>query len=232
MAIKKWQNYFENDSSAGQPLPNFTNLSLENQAKLLAKRAVETDNLDFFYSEDGSPNQFYINALSSADQAHLQLTEHVPSSQRTPVQHSPDANVGQVYSPAPFFAPLPAQDYPPAQPVWDPKQAAFAHEQALQTHREKLKMDMEFRRQTEFMKLHNAALISAVPTFDRQRDTVHLYNFLDKFNEAVAGPYAGAPETVKIQFLETKLSPTAKSWFKGLNAPTDAPLKWYLNQIQ
>jgi hypothetical protein len=87
---------------------------------------------------------------------------------------------------------------------------------------ERHKLESQFKQDFEFRKLHNAALITAVPQFDRQRDTVTLNDFLDKLQQVLFGPYQTAPNLVKLQFLETKMSPAAKLWFKGLNLPKEA----------
>ena len=135
MAIRTWQHYFEGEKPDSNPNESFYNLSGTNQLRIQAKRALETDNIEFFFSEDGTTIQ------------------------------------------------------------------------------------------------HHLAVISAVPQFDRQRDTVSLNDFLEKLHQVLIGPYYSATDPVKIQFLETKMSPAAKLWFKGLNPPTSVTVDWYIDRI-
>ena len=190
MAIRTWQHYFEGEKPDSNPNESFYNLSGTNQLRIQAKRALETDNIEFFFSEDGTTIQHHLAALTSEERQRTQ--ELLAAAQRTPIPRSPVHPQTPTFQQFQQHLPQSPVSHPfqPAELTWNPEvaqaQADFAHEQAMKTHFERLKMENQFKHDFEFRKLHNAALISAVPQFDRQRDTVSLNDFLDSLVRIIA----------------------------------------------
>ena len=227
MAIKTWSHYFVDKTSTGQANETFQGLSNASQEIFLAIRAYETENMEYFFSEQGIPIQHQIDALPVDVRTQLMEQHQTPrfialGAQSPPQQQPISPSPFQPYQP-PFSGPPQTWHYP------DPDSQAMAHKQALQLHMEKLRLEAQFKEQFELQKVHFATLVKTVPIFNRERDAISLFNFLEKFQRALAGPYLHASQEQRIEFLESKLSAAATTWYKNLQPPPNADVQWFIH---